>query len=247
MKITLHSHIGRQRAAGVRRWVACFTLIELLVVVTIIAILAALLLPVLRETREKARRTQCLNNLRQIHVLAMMYVDEYDGYLPLNLGSPTPQCIVNNVSNNVGWAALINDNIARTPATRQLWNCPSMGLSTRGGRLAWKTIGSANQYTDYNFLTTPTYYSGRYPAENIPTARPLRLDTWVRAALPILADVAVEDDSTFYLEYRNHRVTGLQGANAVYADGHARWFNREQMLLIGNPSATLQRWPPQDR
>ena len=59
-----------------------FTLIELLVVIAIIAILMALLLPALAAAREKARRTSCTSNLKQIATALESYIGDYSGYLP---------------------------------------------------------------------------------------------------------------------------------------------------------------------
>jgi len=68
-----------------------FTLIELLAVITIISILASILLPVLKNAREKSKQMVCMNKLKQYHLTIGYYLNDSNSYMPPNKnGDYTP-------------------------------------------------------------------------------------------------------------------------------------------------------------
>jgi prepilin-type N-terminal cleavage/methylation domain-containing protein/prepilin-type processing-associated H-X9-DG protein len=90
-----------------------FTLIELLVVIAIIGLLTALLLPAVQAAREAARRTQCVNNLKQLGVAAHTYESSYRVFPPGYVSNF--DAAGNDTGPGWGWGALLLPQVEQKP------------------------------------------------------------------------------------------------------------------------------------
>ena len=209
-----------------------FTLIELLVVIAIIAILAAILFPVFAKAREKARQTSCLNNMKQLSLGMLQYVQDYDErfmmcrYADGRDNVPSPMTGANVCPT---WCELIYPYVKNS----QVYICPSDSATrpttfgtvgtNRGniwsyGRNYGYFAGTGGKATVNNSLTLSQFPQ---PAETIMLLETNgcnrggpRLANW-----PGDGSISVDIAMTSTYCYPRHN----EGTNLAYFDGHCKW------------------------
>lgn len=204
-----------------------FTLIELLVVIAIIAILAAILFPVFAQAREAARKTSCLNNVKQIGTAVTMYLQDYDETFALNLygAGGSPMRVYSFYDAHVPYVK--NAQILTCPSEPQSQDWDSFLSTCTGGGFAslgnFKYFAYNGNYCMFQHGTNNNLGIGTRPARHIATLpRPAEQNVFFDGKLQCNFSSPIYQNGQAPMSGirppRHH-----EGVSVAYADGHVKF------------------------
>ena len=198
-----------------------FTLVELLIVISIITILAGLLLPALKNAREKVLQIECQNKIKQMASAVIMYSVDFNGMGPSG-GAVPNGLFIRDTDGGIAAYLSVKGELLNSSNTI----VPPVAICSKGGRNGSTDPSGFNMSYGLNTYLVQTY-SGELKKVKNPTGRMLGaaigIDGWANL------DTAAHGAGAWARNRMGCR--HFHGGVFCYVDGHVNWLKYENIPL----------------